>query len=271
MTGLFSLGQVLFLLLLASQCFSMVFEPLGDSPVQRPLDFSPDHAHFRPGTEDDLDEITTVILDAFMPSETYRYVFPQLDYKYHWKCMREEIGREFADRPENAWINVITVPNPQSSADPHAKGTNRVVAVAGWKIIEPQTKSSCHEDIWRLDTYRTIAKCSERLDWNMTRAADFGRQMGLIEKRYLYGYEHTQMYLAILATHPDWDGHGFGAAHCYWGMKMAEARNITTTLIASPAGWVLYDSLGFESVHNITITTIDWPVNLWQEYMQYRS
>jgi len=98
---------------------------------------------------------------------------------------------------------------------------------------------------------------------------DFNMQFLAAEERYLYAPGEKQMHLGLLSTHPDWDGHNFGAAHVHWGMSLAKRMDLPVTLIATPAGWPLYDSLGFDSVANITIATLDESEDLWFEYMRY--
>lgn len=41
------------------------------------------------------------------------------------------------------------------------------------------------------------------------------------------------------------------------------------TLLATPAGYPLYDSLGFESVENATISMLDGLGELWFEVMRW--
>ena len=84
-----------------------------------------------------------------------------------------------------------------------------------------------------------------------------------------------QLYLNLLATHPSWDGNGFAARQVRWGMKLSrredEARSSTVpvTLLATPAGWPLYESLGFEGVENATISMLDGLGELWSEVCRW--
>lgn len=203
--------------------------------------------HIRPAEKQDLDDVATVILDAFAPSALYHYAFPQFERfrEYHWKCLRKELGRQFADIPENAFLNVISVPNDSRKHTGDSRH-NRAVAVAAWKIIEPTTEVVNHKESIDFGLHLEKSSCSDNLDTNMTRALNFSRQFSLAEKHYVNEYPGKQVYLALLATHPDWDGHGFGATHCQWGMAMAAEMKAPVTLIATPAGWPLYDELGFE-------------------------
>lgn len=235
---------------------------LGNSDIQ-----------IRPATEADLDDITTVFIDAFAPGPVWRYLFPYLDQfkESVWNCTRETIGQQFADRPNTTFVNVISVADRHSTADEQGKRQDRVVAIAVWRIIEPTTELSHLASMDLLGVRPGSAKCSDHLEANETRALDYERQFSVAEKHYVLDFPHKQMYLGLLGTHPDWDGHGFGAAHCQWGVEMARGMGVPVTLIATPAGWPLYDSLEFESVANITIETLDEPENLWFEYMRYHT
>ena len=229
--------------------------------------------HIRPGTEADLDDITTVIVNAFRSGPDWRYVYQHQDEyrEYQWKCMRETVDNIFQHAPNNTLTNVISVPLSHDAADTPGKRNERVVAVAFWRIMEPGAGHSDSNSINALGIGSGSAECLDHLDANLTRALDFNRQFLAAEEHYIWSLPEKQMHLALLGTHPDWDGHGFGAAHCQWGMEMARGMDVSTTLMATPAGWPLYDSLGFDSVANITIETLGELEDLWYEYMRYDS
>ena len=105
----------------------------------------------------------------------------------------------------------------------------------------------------------------------MTRALDFLRQFEAAEKHYVLNSNDTQLYLDALGTHPDWDGHNFGAAHCHWGMALASNTEVPVTLIATPTGYPLYESLGFDSIANITIGMLDSLGQMWFEVMSWNA
>jgi len=242
------------------------------SPYQRQqAQLSHDEIHIRPAVEADLDDFTTVFIDAFSPGPVWRYVSPHHEqYKeYTWNCTREVVGQQFKHKPNNTFANVISVPDQHSTSDVQSKRKERVVAIANWKIIEPTAEDPTHGDIDLLDIGLGSTSCSDNIDMNMTRALDYNRQFRAADEHYVYEFPRKQMHLSLLATHPDWDGHGFGAAHCRWGMEMAKRMDVPVTLIATPAGWPLYDQLGFESIANISIKTLDEPEDLWYEYMRY--
>lgn len=220
----------------------------------------------RPIVEADLDDVTTVVIDAFSPGAANKYLSIGGDElaNYTWKCVRKAVGEQFKQKPDNTFANVISV--PQKSFSSHER-RERVVAIAVWRIfnghegdnLELAGKTSC----------LMSGRCSENLDTNMTRAEDFQQQFSAAEEKYIHGLNQSQLYLELLATHPDWDGHGFGASHCRWGMNRAAAMKVPITLIATPAGYPLYDSLGFDSIANITINMLDNLGELWFEYMRW--
>ncbi|KAK5951975.1 hypothetical protein OHC33_006861 [Knufia fluminis] len=227
--------------------------------------------HIRPATETDLDDIVTVFVDAFAPGPVWRYLYQFQDqYKeYQWDCMREDIGKQFKHIPNNTFANVISVPSQRSDPDTQGSRDERVVAIAVWKIFEPSSEHPDHGNMDLLSILPNNAQCSDHLDMNLTRAADYEGQFSAAMQHYVYDLPQRQMYLTLLATHPDWDGHDFGARHVHWGMEMAREMGVPTTLLGTPAGWPLYDSLGFESVANVTIETLGEMEGLWYEYMRY--
>lgn len=61
-------------------------------------------------------------------------------------------------------------------------------------------------------------------------------------------YGEEQLYLGMLACHPDYQRRGAGEMLCRWGLDKAEAEHLTVTLFASPMGARLYGKLGFKDV-----------------------
>jgi len=117
----------------------------------------------------------------------------------------------------------------------------------------------------------TKYNCSANLDVNQTRAIDFDRQLRAAKSQYIDRAYLKQLYLNILATHPDWDGNGFAALNLDWGIGFAETLAEPVTLIATPAGYPLYKDVGFRSLKNVTIETLEgWEGKLlWLEVMEY--
>lgn len=58
-------------------------------------------------------------------------------------------------------------------------------------------------------------------------------------------YGEKQLYLGMLACHPDYQGRGAGKILCIWGLSKAKAEDLVLTLFAAPTGRRLYRRLGF--------------------------
>lgn len=239
---------------------------------------------FRDAVPSDLNDITTVVLDAFAPAPHTRYVYQFRDQypEYHRECMWKAIGSELFQIGRNEFIaKVIAIDDP-------GRGASRVVSVGVWSVYTPEDTrvartSTLFGNLFRLSlpleerAPSTLAiggdqnsgfHCSAHLDINMTRALDV--QMKVNDARmYLDKMYGRYPYLHLLATHPNFDGNGFGAAQCEWGMELAREMTQNVTLIATPAGFPLYRSLGFRDVKNVTIEMFDGLGMLWYEAMSY--
>lgn len=239
------------------------------SPQQTSLADS--NIHIRPATEADLDDIVTVVIDAFAPGPVWRYLYQFQDQfkEYQWKCWRENIGEQFKHKSNDTFANVVSIPGQYSDLNSQGNREEKVVALAVWNVLEPSSAYFELEGMDLLGVLHDSAKCSDHLDMNITRASDYQRQALVAEERYVYSLAQKQLYLNLLATHPDWDGHDFAAAHVQWGLEKARAMGVPVTLLGTPAGWPLYNSLGFESIANITIETLGDMDDLWYEYMRY--
>jgi GNAT superfamily N-acetyltransferase len=69
-------------------------------------------------------------------------------------------------------------------------------------------------------------------------------------------YGKKQMHLWLLATHPDYRRRGAGTMLCRWGLDKVNARGWVATVLGSPMGTPLYESLGFRLLGNV-VTRID--------------
>jgi ribosomal protein S18 acetylase RimI-like enzyme len=61
-------------------------------------------------------------------------------------------------------------------------------------------------------------------------------------------YGEEQLYLGMLACHPDYQKRGAGEMLCRWGLDKGKADGLNLTLFASPMGSRLYRRLGFEEI-----------------------
>lgn len=61
-------------------------------------------------------------------------------------------------------------------------------------------------------------------------------------------YNSKHYYLGLLATHPDYQGHGIGTKLVMWGLEKAKREEWNVTLFPSPMGRRVYAKLGFKDV-----------------------
>ena len=265
-------------------------------------------------TSDDVDAVTTTIVSAFDPGPmwTYLYQFRDKLPRYHWRCLRVTTEQYYQTTTSADYAQVIVPPED---------ATNSARSLAWWGLRPNQTKktmsilpfASSHfadmlsdkalYDVSHINVLRqgTIEKsqahiteahpelnelelpCTLHLDMNLIRALHLSPQLQAAEEKYIQGAYEYQLYLGLLATHPAWDGHGFGAAQVEWGMQKAKAEEerlsqlqgrqieVPVTLLATPAAYPLYKSLGFESVANVTFDLLDNfdGGTTWFEYMRW--
>ncbi|PMD41234.1 hypothetical protein L207DRAFT_511149 [Hyaloscypha variabilis F] len=79
-------------------------------------------------------------------------------------------------------------------------------------------------------------------------------QNEVIEKTWLKGVKHIE--LMVLMTDPAWQGKGIGTGILRWGIAAQE--NVPLFLGASPAGYPLYNSLGWNVVAEVVIDLKEW-------------
>lgn len=244
---------------------------------------------FRNATLDDIDDITRVNMDAFKrgPSWSYFRQFADNDPNYTWTCQRELFKQLYLNitAGDSKIMKVISVPDESC----HRK--ERVVSFSYWGLVCPDTEeyfSSTSSTGPKLGVFsrpmniHTLPNsgfdCEAHLDMNMTRIEHFQRAMLEAEYNYLDKPYGTQFRLDLLATHPDWDGNGFAARHLRWGKEtLAELNHASEnpehrmplTLMATPAGYPLYISEGFEGLKNVTVERLDGKGVLWFEVMKY--
>jgi hypothetical protein len=292
------------------------FIPKANQPnnINNPLTYN-----FRPAIESDLPAITTIAVEAFSPSAAWHYLIP--DIKHHkqdvWNCLHDQIvqGWKDFDDSNNTFLNVITVPSSSGTKDDDNDNDNNddnenqvkiqqepPVSFAVWNIrttSSSSSSSSSSTSSFSLDSI--LQTCLTPPGTNLTRAHDFDRQLQPTLQKFFSpslpeSVWQDQLYLNLLATHPEWDGNGFGARQVRWGLELSrrlggrgggggeegnvddeekgigEAKltgSIPVTLLATPAGWSLYESLGFEGVENATIGMFDGLGELWFEVCKW--
>ncbi|KAK5111648.1 hypothetical protein LTR62_004753 [Meristemomyces frigidus] len=228
----------------------------------------PDEFTLRPLTSKDIPGFVEVYLAAFSPGPIWKYThFDSSSLRnYTRDCVRKVVEQEWHHHPDSVFANAITVPDHDEGA---ADGVERLVSFAVWHWLYPDQDQTILSTL-QLPTILS-GPCSDRLDTNLTRAAQVQAETKRVEDIYFRNLTSPQLYLNLLATHPDWDGHGFGAAQVEFGMEVAKARDAPVTLIATPAGYPLYDSLGFSSGANLTLEMYDGLGTLWFEYMRWNG
>lgn len=232
---------------------------------------TPQHSHhiLRPLTKEDLPDLTRVFIDAFKNNAIHQYLHLDTEkwenYTYH--CSLEMFHDEWDRHNELVWANVIVV--PQEPPDGNGR-KERVVSFAAWKWLVEED-STTHASHWMGKPYAPGGKCSDHLDVNTTRYDYFAGISRDIMTRYVYNFKRSQLLLNLIATHPDWDGHNFAAEQIEVGLQKAAEAEMPVALIGTPAGYPLYDSLGFKSLANITIERMDHDGSFWMEYMRWSA
>ncbi|KAK3672044.1 hypothetical protein LTR78_008014 [Recurvomyces mirabilis] len=254
-------------LLTSSRCFTTIRNG------QQVLGGPDNEINIRPVVKEDLDDVVTTFLDAFGPGAIAQYTqFPDPSLRnYTHRCYLQLFEKDWArfEANELTFANVITVPRGPDEME--SMRSKKVVSFAFWRWLEvkQERSSSFQFQPFHPLALRHEGKCSDHLDTNTTREAQVIAYMDDIERKYYSNLTHTELYLNVIATHPDWDGHGFGAAQVEYGLGKAKEAGANVTLVATPAGHPLYASLGFEAVANVTMQMFDGLGVLWLEYMRW--
>ncbi|KAH9887133.1 hypothetical protein F4778DRAFT_434564 [Xylariomycetidae sp. FL2044] len=258
----------------------------------------------RDADADDVGDLVDVSIAAFSRAPLWRYIHPLYDdyVDYFRRCTERQLARELDHALASngsGRVRVLSVPDDESESESASasgrSGCRRVVSFSAWNLNRTGSSGSGTDAFWPLtlgllsrrpsahddydydtgydgDDDDVQGNCSLHLATNMTRAVQVEEAIARGEREYLDGvYGAQQAYLGGLATHPRWDGHGFAAAHLRWGMALADARGLPTTLSATPAGHPVYRSVGFGDVYNITVERLDGGDGevFWFEVMKY--
>jgi hypothetical protein len=265
---------------IASLSLPTVHSPL----TQEPLLQNVPQGHFRDVQPSDFPAIATLVFEAFKPSAAWHYLMPDLSHHEAEvrTCLLQQIEEGWKTHDKQHTLGkVITVPHRsknQNEADEEGE-EELAVSIAIWHIRTPDTSLLTNSDSNPFTIPHLFSTCTPIPSTNLTRAASFIRQTNAIEEKYFSSDAYPdQLYLNLLATHPDWDGNGFGARQVEWGMNLSRTLEASeslrelgmpVTLLATPAGWVLYDSLGFEGLKNATVEMVDGDGELWYEVMEW--
>ncbi|ROW08337.1 hypothetical protein VMCG_03225 [Cytospora schulzeri] len=285
--------------------------PLGPFPSPSPspakIPFT-----FRNATPEDMDDMATVWYDAFRPAPMWKYIrqfTDDVDPLYAWTCQRDAFRRMLdQDEEQDLRATVITVqvPDPSISSSSSSSSLSwegatatreRVVSLAMWDFNETRQRhdgegsssSMLSPMSFPLGLHDSRSSsgisssspfnCSAHLDMNMTRVRHLMERAEGAHDKYLRKPLGPQLYLSLLATHPDWDGNGFGATQLRWGKAQLErlggevygGGSLPLTLMATPAGYPLYVSEGLEGVRNVTVERLDGQGWLWTVLMKFEE
>jgi GNAT superfamily N-acetyltransferase len=95
-------------------------------------------------------------------------------------------------------------------------------------------------------------------DLNITRAIDFDHKITAAKRKYVdEPFGTNQLYLEMLGTNPHYQSRGAGTRLVTSGLEVARSNHVNVTLIAQPTAEVFYLHLGFTSVANISIPSVD--------------
>ncbi|RYP76743.1 hypothetical protein DL769_003574 [Monosporascus sp. CRB-8-3] len=199
----------------------------------------------------DLHGMTTVVLGAFALAAETRYIYRFRDWHpaYHRACMRLAVERSHAraprpsSRPSPSRMLMPTVPRPPAAvmpgevaSSPSQSGilarrrTKSAAPLLLWPVVglgRPPGEAPLEETIYGTGDDGKKFNGPAHLDMNTTRALDVQRQLDAAKKWYIDAetpHGHGYVYLNLLATHPEWDGHSLGAANCRWGMEELTGR-----------------------------------------------
>lgn len=215
--------------------------------------------------------------------------------------MREEVREimEEIERGAPGVIKVIAVPD--GDGDGHGE---KVVSFAVWQFVNESTDefdggfdgsasnlraSIAAQHLWSIfpsppantdsntnqdpdsNPSNPPFNCTPHHDTNLTRLHSIQSQESAAISTYLTPSYPTRLYLALLATHPDYDGHGYAAAQVRLGLAWAVKHGLPVTLLATPAGYPVYKGVEFQGVQNVTIGFFDGLGEEWEEVMVWES
>jgi ribosomal protein S18 acetylase RimI-like enzyme len=93
---------------------------------------------------------------------------------------------------------------------------------------------------------------------NLTRAIPFGVASAVALEKYVKEpFGPTQLYLDMIAVHPDYQLHGAGTRLVSRGVEIGRKEGSNVTLVALPSSEGFYAHIGWKSWTNFTIDTVD--------------
>ena len=199
----------------------------------------------------DSSAIAKVLLEAFADLSYFRYVYQYLDQ--YWRetmdCFVCGVPTFFDD---NSFAHVGVVDD------------TAIVSMAFWdraSANDLSLRTNAHSLALQLQGSSHGCPCPSPAV-NMTRAMHVSDGLGQEEQRLLNDvYGDHQLYLALLATLPSFQGHDFAGAllreGLRYGNKSTSIEPLYATLSATEPGEPLYLQNGYASIHNVTVPSIE--------------
>jgi GNAT superfamily N-acetyltransferase len=105
---------------------------------------------------------------------------------------------------------------------------------------------------------------------NLTRAIPFGHDSTIALKKYIEEpFGPTQLYLDLIAVHPEYQLHGVGTRLVSRGVEIGRKEGVNVTLAALPTSEGFYAHIGFYSDSNFTLKSIDGDKEFRYDVMAY--
>lgn len=181
-------------------------------------------------TESDVPTITALLPVAFASDLPYQTIFPKGPtpaYLSHYTAI------DIDELRNSTTLNYLKVIDP--AAD------NRIVGFAGYFIFGDQSP----EDLAKPTEHRFPPDA--RPDLGARLFGEGGR------KRHAIMGGKPYVFLAVLGTHPEYQGRGAGALCMKWGTEAADRLGVPCYLESTKAGERLYRKWGFEQVDKFRV------------------
>ncbi|KAJ8127297.1 hypothetical protein O1611_g6341 [Lasiodiplodia mahajangana] len=201
----------------------------------------------RHATTSDLDAIVWIAIATSPadPVSPYRYPGMKQFPEVYAQNTRIRYGEYLAD-PDNITM-VFEYPSHEDES------VTKPVAFSIWALRPSQRPArtavpaaQLAPDITPISTIQN-GKPIDRRDASLVRIEAHRADLSVNKKRLFDDrYGDRQLYLKMLACHPDYQRLGAGTQLVEWGISKARAERLTITLFASPMGANLYRRLHFQ-------------------------
>ncbi|CAK7245007.1 MAG: hypothetical protein STHCBS139747_006573 [Sporothrix thermara] len=195
----------------------------------------------RPATEADLDRLVEIYFSAFGENPLNMRVFPESSPQ-SWDFWRNNLADDLEEHSAHFQV-METTPSPEAPGEPQV-----VVAFAVWNALQRAT-----DPIPAMPPPSVMPSDGDR-----ELASEFFYDLERQHKRFMApeagapegAQQRPHWYLALIATHRDFQGRGAAGALLRYGEKRADAQGVPCYLDATPNGRPVYTSAshGFREV-----------------------